>query len=39
VQRSTPRPGRFTHHLELREVDEIDAAVRAWIAEAWLLAG
>ena len=34
-----PRPGRFTHHLELREVDEVDDAVRAWIAEAWALAG
>lgn len=34
-----PRPGRFTHHLELRAVSEVDDAVRAWIAEAWELAG
>lgn len=33
------RPGRFTHHLELRDVAEVDAAVRAWWAEAWGLAG
>jgi hypothetical protein len=34
-----PRPGRFTHHLELRDAGEVDAAVRAWIAEAWAGAG
>jgi hypothetical protein len=34
-----PRPGRFTHHLELRDVAEVDDTVRAWIAEAWALAG
>jgi hypothetical protein len=27
VQGSGLRPHRFTHHLELREVDEVDAAV------------
>ena len=30
-----PRPGRFSHHLELRATAEVDDAVRAWIAEAW----
>ncbi len=34
-----PRPGRFIHHLELREAAEVDDVVRAWIAEAWALAG
>ncbi len=29
-----PRPGRFTHHLELRSADQLDDEVRAWIAEA-----
>jgi len=34
-----PRPGRFTHHLELRDPAEIDVAVRARIVEAWGQAG
>ena len=31
--------GRYTHHLELRFPEEIDAEVRAWLAEAWSEAG
>jgi hypothetical protein len=34
-----PARGRFTHHLELRRVDEIDDEVRAWLREAWAQAG
>ena len=34
-----PAKGRFTHHLELRSPDEIDAEVRAWLTEAWSGAG
>ena len=34
-----PRPGRFTHHLELFSRQEIDQEVRAWLQEAWKLAG
>ena len=34
-----PRPGRFTHHLELYAAAEIDSEVRAWLAEAWREAG
>lgn len=30
-----PAPGRFTHHLELRSVSDIDEFVRARLAEAW----
>jgi hypothetical protein len=30
-----PAPGRFTHHLELRAIEEIDDEVRAWLLEAW----
>ncbi len=30
-----PAPGRFTHHLELRSVDEIDDQVVNWLKEAW----
>ena len=30
-----PRPGRFTHHLELRSPNDVDAEVRGWLAEAW----
>jgi len=30
-----PRPGRFTHHLELRSADQLDDEVRAWLREAW----
>ena len=29
-----PRPGRFTHHLELRSVEEIDEEVVEWLREA-----
>jgi Domain of unknown function (DUF5655) len=32
-------PGRFTHHLELRRLRDIDAAVVRWLAEAWADAG
>ena len=33
-----PAPGRFTHHLELRSPDQVDAEVRDRLAEAWALA-
>ena len=34
-----PAPGRFTHHLELRSVDEVDDEVGGWLREAWEAAG
>lgn len=34
-----PTPGRFTHHLELRSVDDIGDEVRRWVREAWEAAG
>lgn len=34
-----PRPGRFTHHLELRSADEVDGEVLGWLREAWEQAG
>jgi hypothetical protein len=34
-----PRPGRFTHHLELRSVADVDGQVLAWLREAWGQAG
>ena len=34
-----PRPGRFTHHLELRSVTDVDAEVLGWLREAWEQAG
>lgn len=30
-----PAPGRWTHHLELREVAEVDAEVVSWLRRAW----
>ena len=30
-----PRPGRFTHHLELRSARDIDDEVRSWLLEAF----
>lgn len=30
-----PAAGRWMHHLELRSARDIDAEVRAWLAEAW----
>ncbi len=34
-----PHPGRFMHHLELRDVREIDDQVIHWLQIAWLDAG
>lgn len=34
-----PKPGRFTHHLELGAADEVDAEVHGWLREAWGEAG
>lgn len=34
-----PAPYRYTHHLELRSPEEVDDEVRAWLREAWELAG
>lgn len=31
-----PAAGRFTHHLELWSVDEVDEEVREWLQSAWL---
>jgi hypothetical protein len=31
-----PSPGRFTHHLELYSIDDIDDQVRDWLRNAWL---
>jgi len=33
-----PRPGRFTHHLELHHVADVDDEVRAWLQLAWTAA-
>lgn len=33
VTQVTPR--RFTHHLELNHVEDIDAQVRGWLHAAW----
>ncbi len=30
-----PHPGRFTHHLELWALTDIDAEVRGWLQSAW----
>lgn len=30
-----PRPGRFTHHLELRSAEQLDDEVLGWLREAW----
>ena len=30
-----PRPGRFTHHLELYATTEVDDEVRQWLRDAW----
>ena len=34
-----PRPGRFTHHLELRGEADLDDEVTGWLREAWEQAG
>jgi hypothetical protein len=30
-----PKPGRFTHHLELYSPADIDEEVRGWLRAAW----
>ena len=30
-----PRPGRFTHHLELWSVEDLDNEVFDWLRKAW----
>jgi hypothetical protein len=30
-----PHPGRYTHHLELYSVEQIDDEVKSWLQEAW----
>ena len=30
-----PYPGRFTHHLELHTLDDLDSEVRGWLQAAW----
>ncbi len=34
-----PAPTTWMHHLELTDVGEVDAQVRAWLEEAWASAG
>jgi len=34
-----PRPGRFTHHLELYSTKDLDDEVLRWLREAWEHAG
>jgi len=34
-----PAPGRFTHHLELYSVEDLDDQVRAWLQGVWDAAG
>jgi len=33
-----PKPGCFTHHLEIYSKDQIDDEVHLWLKEAWLAA-
>ena len=33
-----PAPGRYTHHLELFAVGDVDGEVRAWLQSAWVAA-
>lgn len=34
-----PAPGRWMHHLELRDTAELDGEVQAWLQAAWDAAG
>jgi predicted transport protein len=34
-----PVPGRFTHHLELKDTGDIDEEVISWLQQAWEAAG
>ncbi len=34
-----PAAGRFTHHLELNSIEDIDEQVRDWLQQAWIEAG
>jgi hypothetical protein len=30
------RPGRFSHHIELNAISDVDSEVREWLTEAWV---
>jgi hypothetical protein len=34
-----PKPGRFTHHLELFSIEDVNDEVSGWIQAAWAAAG
>jgi hypothetical protein len=34
-----PRPGHFTHHLELCSAADVENEVRGWLRDAWAAAG
>jgi hypothetical protein len=34
-----PTPGRFTHHLELHSVADIDDELGGWLRDAWEAGG
>ena len=34
-QSTEPYPGRWTHHVVIQKAEEVDAQVKAWIAEAY----
>jgi hypothetical protein len=34
-----PARGRFTHHMELNSVEQVDHEVQVWLREAWESAG
>jgi hypothetical protein len=34
-----PSPARWMHHLEVRDIAELDEEVGAWLAAAWAMAG
>jgi hypothetical protein len=38
-QVAEPAPGRFMHHLELYDPEELDGEIDAWLRQAWDAAG
>ena len=34
-----PSPRHWTHHLEVRSIDDLDDEVAGWVTEAWTAAG
>jgi len=38
MEATEPYPGRWTHHIIIQNVDEVDSEIKEWVAEAYSFA-